>query len=71
MMIYPPITELVEKTGSRYSLVIEIAKRARQLAGGREPMVDVATIKEVKDVKSVKDVTVAICEIYEDKVTLK
>ena len=30
MMIYPPITELVGKTGSRYSLVIEIAKRYKK-----------------------------------------
>lgn len=31
-MIYPPIGELLEKTGTRYSLVILTAKRARQLA---------------------------------------
>lgn len=62
MMIYPPITELVAKTGSRYSLVIEIAKRARQLAEGKEPLVET---------DSNKDVTRAICEIYEDKVRLK
>ena len=62
MMIYPPITELVEKTGSRYTLVIEIAKRARQLAEGKEALVDVATNK---------DVTKAINEIFEDKILLK
>jgi len=62
MMIYPPITQLVEKTGSRYSLVIEIAKRARQLAEGREVLVNA---------NSNKDVTKAICEIYEDKVKIK
>ena len=62
MMIYPPITELVGKTGSRYSLVIEIAKRARQLAAGRDALVDA---------ESNKDVTKAICEIYDDKVRLK
>ena len=62
MMIYPPITELVEKTGSRYTLVIEIAKRARQLAEGKEALVNVRTNK---------DVTKAINEIYEDKILLK
>ncbi len=62
MMIYPPITELVNKTGSRYSLVIEIAKRARQLAEGKTALVDA---------DSNKDVTKAICEIYEDKVIMK
>lgn len=62
MMIYPPITKLVKKTGSRYSLVIEIAKRARQLAEGKQALVDAGSNKEV---------TKAICEIYEDKVKLK
>ena len=62
MMIYPPITELVAKTGSRYILVIEIAKRARQLAEGRNALVDVHTNK---------DVTKAINEIYEGKIALK
>lgn len=61
MMIYPPITELVAKTGSRYTLVIEIAKRARQLASGEPALVDV---------DSNKDVTKAINEIYEDKVVM-
>lgn len=31
-MIYPPINELVEKTGNKYELVIATAKRARELA---------------------------------------
>ncbi|MBO5135780.1 MAG: DNA-directed RNA polymerase subunit omega [Clostridia bacterium] len=61
MMIYPPITELVEKTGSRYTLVIETAKRARQLAQGAEPLVSVDSNKEV---------TQAVNEIYNDKLIL-
>ena len=59
MMIYPPITELVKKTGSRYALVIETAKRTRQLVEGAQ---------KLSDVKTSKDVTVAVNEIYEDKV---
>ncbi len=59
MMIYPPITELVDKTGSRYTLVIETAKRARQLVGGAQPL---------SNVKSAKEVTIAVNEIYEGKV---
>lgn len=59
MMIYPPIAKLVEKTGSRYTLVIETAKRARQLVAGAPALVDVNTNKEV---------TVAVNEIYEGKV---
>ncbi len=59
MMIYPPITELVKKTGSRYALIIETAKRTRQLVEGAQKLSDVSTAK---------DVTVAVNEIYEDKI---
>ena len=62
MMIYPPITELVKKTGSRYTLVIETAKRARQLSQGAAPL---------SDVKSNKDVTVAVNELYEGKIAFE
>ena len=59
MMIYPPITELVKKTGSRYALVIETAKRTRQLVDGAS---------KLSEVKTSKDVTVAVNEIYENKI---
>ncbi len=59
MMIYPPITELVKKTGSRYALVIETAKRTRQLVEGAPRLAEVETSK---------DVTVAVNEIYEGKI---
>lgn len=36
MMIYPPINDLLKKTGTRYSLVILTAKRARQLGSDSE-----------------------------------
>lgn len=60
MMINPPIQELVKKTGNRYVLVIEAAKRARQLADGEMPLCDVNSNKEV---------TQAVQEIYQDKVS--
>ena len=59
MMIYPPITELVKKTGSRYALVIETAKRTRQLVEGAQ---------KLSEVETSKDVTVAVNEIYENKI---
>lgn len=58
MMIYPPIAKLVDKTGSRYTLVIEVAKRARQLAQGSEAL---------SKSDSNKEVSVATCEVFEDK----
>lgn len=57
-MIDPPINELVKKTGSRYQLVIETAKRARQLVDGAPPLADAESDKEV---------SIAIEEIYENK----
>ncbi len=61
MMIYPPITELTKKTGSRYALVIETAKRARQIVEGSPAL---------SDVKTSKDVTIAVNEIYEGKIEI-
>lgn len=58
-MIFPAISELVDKIGSRYGLVIVTAKRARELSEGKEPLV--APGKN-------KDVTVAVNEIAAGKV---
>ena len=59
-MIDPPIAELLDKVDSRYTLVIMTAKRARQLTAGSKSRVET---------DSTKNVTIAIQEISEDKVT--
>lgn len=59
-MIYPPIAELLAKVDSRYTLVIMTAKRARQLTAGSLRRTEVDTNKNV---------TVAVHEIDEGKVT--
>jgi DNA-directed RNA polymerase subunit omega len=59
-MIYPPMASLLKKVDSRYTLVIAAAKRARMLTNGA---------KKLTDHESSKDVTVAIHEIYEGKVS--
>ena len=61
MMIYPPIAELVEKTGSRYLLVIEAARRARQISTGAKPLCNCDSNKEV---------SIATNEIYQDKISI-
>ena len=58
-MLQPAIRNLVEKAGSRYALVIETAKRTRQLVNGAP---------KLSDVETSKDVTVAVNEIYEGKI---
>ena len=59
MMVKPAVTDLLKKVDNRYSLVIMTAKRARQIAAGEIPMTDA-------DEKS--PVTLAVNEIYEEKV---
>ena len=59
-MIDPPIAELLDKVDSRYTLVILAAKRARQLTAGSKRRIDI---------DSNKNVTVAVHEIAEGKVT--
>ncbi len=39
-MMYPGVSELKDKADCRYTLVIESAKRARQLVDGAEPLTD-------------------------------
>lgn len=59
-MIYPSINELMKKVDSRYTLVVETAKRARQLVDGAQ---------KLTKVNSDKEVTIAIHEIADDKIT--
>jgi DNA-directed RNA polymerase subunit omega len=58
-MIRPPLESLLEKVDNKYSLVITVAKRARQLKEGHLPMVDIG---------SNNPVTVALEEIAAGKV---
>ncbi len=46
-MIYPSLNELMERTDNRYTLVVQVAKRARQLVGGTVPLVEVDSDKPV------------------------
>ena len=44
----PTIVELSEKVDSRYTLVVEASKRARQLVDGAQPLVDPKDMKPLK-----------------------
>lgn len=59
-MIYPPMSSLLTKVDSRYTLVIAAAKRARMLTNGA---------RKLTNHNSAKDVTIAINEIAEEKIT--
>ncbi len=61
-MLYPSINELLKKADSRYGLVNEISKRARQIVEGSQRLIDT---------KENKPVTVATYEVFEDKITYK
>ena len=59
-MIYPTLKELLEKVDSKYTLVVAVSKRARQIVDGQPKLTKTA---------SNKPVTVAINEIAEGKLT--
>lgn len=59
-MIDPPLNSLLEKVDSRFTLVVETAKRARQIIDGSNKLTKCA---------SEKPLTVAIHEVNEDKIT--
>ncbi len=61
MMLKPTMSDLLKKTDSSYSLVIAVAKRARQLTDGAE---------QLAECSSDKAVSVAINEIDQDKVEI-
>ena len=59
-MIYPTLMSLLEKVDSKYTLVVAVAKRARQLVDGQP---------KLTNINSNKPVTIAINELYENKIT--
>jgi len=59
-MIDPPISSLLEKVDSRYTLCILTGKRARQLASGAH---------KLTTCNSQKAVTIAVNEINENMIT--
>ena len=61
MMLYPPVAELVDKTGSRYQLVNLVAKRARSISSDAE---------ENGESLDKKPVSMAIDEVYTGKLTI-
>ena len=47
-IVNPTIVELSEKVDCRYTLVVEASKRARQLLGGAQPLIDAKDMKPLK-----------------------
>lgn len=58
-MINSTLSMLLDKVDSKYSLVVAVAKRARQLVDGQNSLVEV---------NSIKPVSIAIQEISEGKI---
>lgn len=61
MMIKPALDEMLEKVDCRYTLVVEVSKRAREIVNGELPLV----IYE----EPLRAVSIAIDEIHQNKVT--
>lgn len=61
-MLYPPVAELVDKTGSRYQLVNLVSRRARTISSQAE---------ERQLPLEKKAVSIAIDEVYTGKLSIK
>jgi len=61
-MLYPSINDLLKIADSRYALVNEVSKRARQIVDGSDMLIDTDDIKPV---------SIATTEVFEKKVTYK
>ena len=61
MLLYPPVSELADKVGSRYQLVNVIAQRARKISAEYEAMGE--PLDE-------KPVSIAVNEVYTGKLTV-
>ena len=62
MIVKPTVNELLEHAENRYALVIETSKRAREIAKGAEPLVNI---------EDKSPVTIAANEIVEGRVSIK
>lgn len=47
MIIDPPITSISKRANCRYTLIVEVSKRARQLVAGAEPLIPTNETKPV------------------------
>ena len=47
MIIDPPITSISKRANCRYTLIVEVSKRARQLVAGAEPLIPTPETKPV------------------------
>lgn len=59
-MINPPLSELMKRVDTKYTLCIVVAKRARQLLDGAHSLIKC---------NSKKPVTIAVNEVNEGKLT--
>lgn len=47
-IVEPNVLELLKRSESRYTLVVEASKRGRQIVGGMQPMIDAKEMKPLK-----------------------
>jgi len=66
-IIEPTIVELASKADCRYTLVIETAKRARQILEGAQPLIDAKDMKPIK--QAVEEINRGLIEYirYDDE----
>ena len=46
-MLNPSVNELIKKVDSRYTLIVAVSKRAREIVEGGEPLIKISSKKPV------------------------
>ena len=62
-MRYPSIDQLIEKTQSKYGLVVAVAERAKEI--------DLTNKSYLEKTQNKKSIGIALEEIYKDKIIVK
>lgn len=62
MMLYPSIVELLEKAGSKYSLVIAVSKRAREICEAGE--------NDGEPIDGARGITKAALDVANDNISI-
>ncbi|MDR2515060.1 MAG: DNA-directed RNA polymerase subunit omega [Christensenellaceae bacterium] len=68
MIVNPPITKLLESVDCRYTLIVEVSKRARQIVAGARPLLDTDETKPVSI--AVQEVSAGIISYRREEDTL-
>lgn len=67
-MLYPPVNELIKKTGTRFGLIIAASKRAREIIDADDDMISVdSSVALTQAISEIYDGTIKCRQLSEDE----